>query len=224
MRAIASLQIERLENAMAARRTWHASAFRARFVEHALLQHLARRLVWTTEGSAAVQAHRGVQFRVAEDGTLANAKDEVVTIADDDLISIAHPITLGRDAIATWSKIFSEYQIIQPFTQLEREVFTITPEEDGAHTMTRFANVEVRANALIGLLTHGWSRGPVEDHGIYYEISHRLATLCFQPGLAVGMSANPNQKLEPIALAKTPIDPIEFSELVHTLERVKRVV
>jgi hypothetical protein len=216
VRAIASLQIERLENAMAARRKWRASAFRAHFIEHALLQHLARRLVWTTDA--------GARFRVAEDRSLANDKDDAITIADDDVIAIAHPLDLGKDAIATWSKIFADYELIQPFAQLEREVFTMTAEEEATHTMTRFANVEVRANALVALLTHGWSRGPIEDNGIYFEISNRIATLRFQPGLAVGTSANPNQRLAPITLApKDAIDPIELSELVVTLTRVKSV-
>jgi len=216
-RAIASFQIERLELAMATRRTWRAGAFRASFVEHPLLRHLAQRLVW--------RAQDGRAFRVAEDGTLASERDEKITLEDDAVIAIAHPIDLGKDAVGAWSKIFADYEILQPFAQLAREIFTLTPEEDATREMKRFENVEVRANALVGLLTHGWSRGEVGDHGVYVEIEHPLATLRFKPGLAVGTSANPNQKLEAIRLVPkdAAIDPFAFSELVHTLLRVKRV-
>lgn len=46
VRAIASQQITRLEQAMCQRRRWTAEQFRLFLVEHPLVRHLTRRLLW----------------------------------------------------------------------------------------------------------------------------------------------------------------------------------
>lgn len=92
VRQAAGDQVERLERAMVNQRSWTADEFTTLFLQHPFMVHLARRLVWTaqvsTAGSAAGAsgtATGGTQtpFRVAEDGTLADAEDEEFALPQD---------------------------------------------------------------------------------------------------------------------------------------------
>ncbi|MCL2466567.1 MAG: DUF4132 domain-containing protein [Micrococcales bacterium] len=67
VRALADLQLRRLEGAMATQRGWTLAEFTTYLVDHPLVWHLTRRLVW--------QADNGF-FRVAEDKTFADVDDE----------------------------------------------------------------------------------------------------------------------------------------------------
>jgi hypothetical protein len=218
VRAIASLQIERLEKAMCAERRWHADAFRMYFIEHPLLRHLARRLVWGVYRGATL-THT---CRVAEDGSLADASDAAVTIPDGGVVGIAHPLEIDAATLTRWSRVFADYEILQPFMQLARDVHTMTDEERKSRKLTRFANLEVRGGGVLGLLSHGWSRGLVEDNGYVYELDHALATIRLDPGIAFGMGGEQeNQKLSAITLTADP-GAIGFSELVRTLEGLRK--
>jgi hypothetical protein len=76
VRAVAGDQIRRFEKAMVTGRRWTAAEQRSLFVEHPLLWHLTRRLVWatfTTDGMVSES------FRVAEDRTLADSADDEIT-------------------------------------------------------------------------------------------------------------------------------------------------
>lgn len=77
VRAIASQQIDRLEQAMCQRRRWTAEQFRLFLVEHPLVRHLTRRLLWGvyTEENTLIAC-----FRVAEDSTYSDAQDELFTL------------------------------------------------------------------------------------------------------------------------------------------------
>lgn len=77
VRAIASQQIDRLEQAMCQRRRWTAEQFRLFLVEHPLVRHLTRRLLWGVynDENALITC-----FRVAEDSTYSDAQDELFTL------------------------------------------------------------------------------------------------------------------------------------------------
>ncbi|HZN93474.1 MAG TPA: DUF4132 domain-containing protein, partial [Myxococcales bacterium] len=75
-RAASEIQVLRMEQAMCLRRRWPATAFKQLFVDHPLLVHVVRRLIWATyDARGALQA----TFRVAEDRTFADQADETFT-------------------------------------------------------------------------------------------------------------------------------------------------
>ncbi|KJS50975.1 hypothetical protein VM98_39685, partial [Streptomyces rubellomurinus subsp. indigoferus] len=74
--------------------------------------HLVRRLVWLAEADGTATA-----FRVAEDRTLADVRDEVFELPARASVRLAHPLLLGGD-LAAWSELFADYEILQPFRQL----------------------------------------------------------------------------------------------------------
>ena len=187
VKTIAADQLRRFERAMVTGRRWPAHEQRTLFVDHPLLWHLARRLVWAT-----FDAHGSVTgtFRVAEDRTLADAADEETTVADDILVGVAHPLRLG-DQLSAWSEVFADYEILQPFPQLGRDTWALTPEERSAKLLTRMAGVTIETGRILGLSSRGWDRGMVMDGGVAGVVQKTVTgghvlVIDLDPGLIAG--------------------------------------
>ncbi|MEU9023696.1 DUF4132 domain-containing protein [Actinomadura sp. NPDC048394] len=228
LRTIADQEIKRLEKAMITRRSWTPDGFRRLFVDHPLLRHIVRRLVWITGD--------GTAFRVAEDRTYADIDDDAFTPAPDARIGIAHPLLLGDD-LKAWAELFADYEILQPFEQLGRPVYRLADDERSARRLARVEGLvlsygkakghsqgrweSVDAN---GDFTGGWlaRRDPA---GLYVVAS-------LSPGLGYYMyGEGEDQKVTALwagpAPARTPqnsvplgdVDPVTMSEAVHDLVR-----
>jgi hypothetical protein len=172
VRTVAADQIWRLERAMCAQRRWTVADFRALLVGHPLLWHLVRRLVWLHDedgGDGGDGGGKVTAFRVAEDRTFADSADEVLTLPETGNVRIAHPVRLGN-AVAAWSEVFADYEILQPFPQLGRPVETFTEEEAGSDRLDRVAGVTVSTGLALGLERVGWERGRPEDAGVQNEM------------------------------------------------------
>ncbi|MFC5752760.1 DUF4132 domain-containing protein [Actinomadura rugatobispora] len=141
-------QVRRLEAAMVAGRGWTAGEFRALFVDHPLVWHIARRLVWLA----------GDAFRVAEDRTFADVRDEPFTLPGTATVRIAHPLDLGDD-LAAWRTLLGDYEILQPFPQLERPTYALSAEERASARLARFEGLKVRTTRVLALSHRGWDRG-----------------------------------------------------------------
>jgi uncharacterized protein DUF4132 len=187
VRALASDQILRLELAMCARRRWSAREFADFFVAHPLLRHIVRRLVWATYGADGAPS---AAFRVAEDLTFADIEDEGFKLPDDASVGVAHPLDLG-DALSGWSDVFADYEILQPFQQLGRQVFSLTDEERRSPNLQRFADLPVPAGRVVGMERRGWRRGAAWDAGLQPYIGRPLPgggalIVSLEPGLFAG--------------------------------------
>ncbi len=187
-RALATLQIGRLEQAMVSQRRWTVDEFQPLFVVHPLSRHLAQRLVWGIYDAADTLR---AAFRIAEDLSLLDAADAVFTLPADARIGIAHTIDLTADARAAFGQIFSDYELLQPFPQLARATFALTAEERASTTLTRFAARKVASTALMGLIQHGWERCAPQDAGIVRGFTKPLGPrlhlhLALDPGLSIG--------------------------------------
>lgn len=239
VRAIASIQLQRLELAMTTGRTWNLADFREFFVEHPLVWHIARRLVWTAERDGAVTA-----FRLAEDRTFADVSDDVVTISDDAVIGIAHPVRLG-ESVKAWEEVFADYEITQPFPQLGRPVRALAEEESAAGRLTRFEGVTVPFGNVLRLERRGWRRGPINsDGGIECLVrpvpGGRYVVVTLAHSLVVGnVSQSGHQTLDVVWIGDEPepdafshrsrkdsphtfgdLDPVTASEVLTDLEAV----
>ncbi|MGW0391859.1 DUF4132 domain-containing protein [Streptomyces sp. NPDC003042] len=221
VRAIAADQVRRLEAAMVNGRSWTAADFRQLFVEHPLLGHLVRRLVWLAESSGGGTG----AFRVTGHA-YADVKGETVVVPDDVTVRLAHPLHLGSEAAALWSGAFAEYGIAQPFPQLDRPVLAVTEEEAAGARLTRFEGITVPVGKLLGMQKRGWERGVPQDAGVERWFSRRLGPEChlviaLDEGIAVGMTSEfPDQRLDTVWLDKQPGDhwqsrtyPMRFGDL-----------
>jgi Domain of unknown function (DUF4132) len=191
VRTVAGDQLHRFEQAMVLQRRWSGAEFRQLIVGHPLVWHVARRLVWATFDPAADGA--GVPLRtvrLAEDRTLAGLDDTTVTLEDDAVVGVAHPLHLAG-TLGAWAEVFADYEILQPFPQLGRDTYTLTDDERTATDFARFHGVKVPTTKVLGLERRGWRRAAAEDGGVQPAMERPLpggALLLaeIEPGIVVG--------------------------------------
>ena len=171
-RTVAGTEIRRLEAALVEQRGWTAEEFNTLLLAHPLLRHVVRRLLWVAQvGGDAAGAREG--FRVAEDATLANLADKAYTLPPAATVRLAHPLTWPQ-GLAAWGEVFADYEILQPFRQLDRPVYQLTEEERGGRRLARFEGRRVPIGRVLGLTGQGWRRSPAQDNGIENCITRRL--------------------------------------------------
>ncbi|GAA2405065.1 WGR and DUF4132 domain-containing protein [Actinomadura vinacea] len=208
-------QLRRLEKAMVTRRRWTAAEFRELFVEHPLVWHIARRLVWLAEEDGATTA-----FRVAEDRTFADVHDEAFTLPGTATIGIAHPLDLG-DGLAAWREAMEDYEILQPFPQIERGTYTLTEDERRGDHLARFVGRTVRTVRVLALRHRGWERAGYSGISRTSPAGRRVL-LDLDPGLPFGSPDDePEQRIETVRLTDGAhfgeLDPITVSEIIADL-------
>ena len=235
VRALAPNHIARLEQAMVGQRRWQFAEFR-QLVEHPLLWHLVRRLVW-----ARFDGESATAFRVTEDRSLADVDGQTLVFANDATVGVAYPVHLGTSAPA-WSEIFAQAELRQPFPQLGRDVYTLTEQEQQAETLDRFHGLTVPTGRLLGLQRRGWQRATPQDSGIQPWLLRPLpnlwaAVVNLDPGIVVGAPDEfPEQRITTVWVDKQglgdwqprnarkfgELDPVTVSELLRELTEVTR--
>lgn len=237
VRTVAADQLRRLEQSMVAQRRWPAADFRRYLVGHPLVWHLVRRLVWMRFAADGTPL---AALRVAEDRTFADADDNPVELPDDATVGVAHPLHLG-EGLAAWAEVFTDYEILQPFPQLGREIHRLDPRDAEADELTRYTGRKLPTTTVLGLERRGWQRGFPMDGGVQCWLERdlpdgRLALIDLDPGIVIGdITMFDEQKLEAIridtgyrftALADRPpnnlrtVDPVALSELIRDLEHL----
>jgi len=232
-KAVAALQLRRLEMAMVAQRRWPVAEFKLFFLQHPLMRHLAARLVWGVYG-----ADDGLRtaFRIAEDWSLADAEDALFVLPEDAQIGIAHPLELPTPLSQAFGQVFADYEILQPFKQLGRETFALPPAEAQTSELKRYADKVVATGSVMGLVNRGWERGQAQDAGWIGWFSKPLgdeleAELQLEPGTYVGdLSSEPTQRFPTLTLRRRgswgaegqmsfqQLHPVGLSELLRDLE------
>ncbi|HEY2366231.1 MAG TPA: DUF4132 domain-containing protein, partial [Polyangiaceae bacterium] len=229
-KAIASLQITRLELAMCAMRRWKAEDFKTLIVDHPLLVHLARRLVWGMFESGKLAQ----TFRVAEDRTFVSADDDDVKLSKTATIGLMHRMEMDDKTLGAWGDHLGRYEMLQPFDQIGRELYTIDAKEKKSDSLERTKGLNVKTGKVLGLETRGWRKGPAQDAGWVYEMNKHVAdfelTLPLGGGLCMGWSEGTpsDQELGAVSIAKhgggkatfDMLPPVIFSEIVRELLRL----
>ncbi|MDL4814443.1 DUF4132 domain-containing protein [Actinomadura opuntiae] len=226
-RTVTADQTKRLEAAMATGRTWAAEEFTALFLGHPLMRTIARRLVWSAGADA---------FRVAEDGTLADVRDDAFTLPGDARVALPHPLVLGEDAVRAWAAILADYEILQPFPQLGRPVHTLQDDERDGDRLRRFEGATVHFGRILGLTSRGWELGEKETGGFRRQVmrvtpDERHVMVAFEPGIRVfDPEEHAEQHIERVMLmtgrhsgkpfAFGELDPVTASEILTDLHRL----
>lgn len=224
LRAVAADQVKRLERAMVQGRTWTLAEFDEHFVQHPLVWHLARRLVWTAEAGEERTA-----FRLAEDKGCTDVEENELTLPANAAIRLAHPAIMGEE-VAAWAEILADYEILQPFPQLDRPVMAFTEEELRTGRLTRFEDITVPVGKLLGLTNKGWERAAPQDAGVEPGMSCEVhgaghLVLDLDPGIWVGAIDHcPDQRLRTVVLASRPLDGWDVPEPAHGFGPVDPVV
>lgn len=225
-KAVAALQIARLEWAMCLRRRWRLGEFQAVFLNHPLMRHLAQRLVWGVYLDGALQT----AVRVAEDASLADAQDQLYAPPDGAEMGIAHALELPEGLAREFGQVFADYEIQQPFKQLGRETYALTDAERQTRVVKRFEERVVATGAIMGLLGRGWGWGERDRYVLVGSLSKGLGEgfygdLGISPGIQpADPRIEPVQALGWLILCRdggkdlTGLDPILASEILRDLD------
>ncbi|WP_242222999.1 DUF4132 domain-containing protein [Bacillus cereus group sp. BfR-BA-01380] len=163
LRSIISMQTLRLEMALSLNRYWSQHTWKSLFVENPIMQQFAISLIWGEYKEGKLFA----MFRYMEDGTFNTIEEEEHELTPDTVIGLIHPLELSEEERELWKEQLEDYEVVQPFPQIAREVFRA--KEDEEVTVERFAGIQINGRSLFGKLTkYGWNRGPVEDAGVYH--------------------------------------------------------
>lgn len=229
VRTVAADQVARLEGALRTQRRWSADDFRTHLVEHPLVIHLVRRLVWATYPDLDARTAPSATFRVAEDRTFADLQDDTYLLPDGAVVGLAHPLHLGAADLAAWSEVFADYELLQPFPQLGRPVVTLSEGQASASDLVGDFGVTAPTRAFLGLTKSGWNRGTPMDAGVeedmWIAVGDRRVTLGMDQGIVVGDpdALGAEQTLTSIAVDQGTfgdLPPIPVSELLAGLQRL----
>jgi len=147
---IAKTQAERMEKSMARCRRWSTKEFREYIVGHPIMSLLAQRIVWAAYSEKSTPS----TFRVTEDLTLAGIDDNLYKLSDTAQIGIAHPVSLTEGERNTWGEILSDYEIVPPFRQLTREIYTLDETEQASQELARYTGVDLDSYVALKILRH----------------------------------------------------------------------
>lgn len=207
---LAKVQLARFERAMVQDRRWSPEDH-ARFIApHPVLRRLLAGIIWglhDTENTLTATA------RTDEDGRLVNPDDEPVD-TDGCSIGIVHPLELDEATKAAWGEVLSDYELIQPFKQLDRPIFHL-PDDQGDDTKLHdLPKGRFPATKLIGAFNkYGWERGEALDAGVYcihaltIPTADLTAVICYT-GMWMGpMTDQDDQEIEAAYILKGHHDP-----------------
>ncbi|MEW3089046.1 WGR and DUF4132 domain-containing protein [Escherichia coli] len=189
-RTVAAQQVARLESAMCLRRRWSPENFQLFLVEHPLVRHLTRRLIW---GVYSAENQLLACFRVAEDNSYSTADDDLFTLPEGDIsIGIPHVLEISPTDAAAFGQLFADYELLPPFRQLDRNSYALTEAERNASELTRWAGRKCPSGRVMGLANKGRMRGEPQDGGwigwMIKPLGRWSLIMEIDEGFAVGMS------------------------------------
>ena len=214
---------------MCEERRWDHATFRSLFVTHPFSQHLGRRLVWgvfTEDGPTPTQT-----FRVAEDGSYADANDDAITLTDEASIGIVHPLHLDAASHAAWGQRLGEYEITQPIEQLSRRVARLDPARAKKSLFEEVHGKTVSFGALTGVLeARGWRMANPDGDGLMSDFvrhfGEHVAYVGFSPGfrpreprptdVSISVSVQRGSK-------RGEVPPMAYSEIMRDLATLNLV-
>ncbi len=110
------LQTIRFENNFYFARVWNLSKFKEIFVDNVIMKKFATSFIWGIyENDKPINT-----FRYNEDGTFVNENDDEIKLSENAKIGIIHPVEIEEQLLNKWKEQLKDYEIIQPFNQLER--------------------------------------------------------------------------------------------------------
>ena len=189
-RTVAAQQVARLESAMCLRRRWSPENFQLFLVEHPLVRHLTRRLIW---GVYSTENELLACFRVAEDNSYSTADDDLFTLPEGDIsVGIPRVLEISPTDAAAFGQLFADYELLPPFRQLDRNSYALTETERNASELIRWAGRKCPSGRVMGLANKGWIKGTPLDAGwigwMIKPLGRWSLIMEIDEGFAVGMS------------------------------------
>ena len=153
IRKMLPAQRDRIENLYLQKKKWPFATWRARYLEHALVGTIARRLIW--KFSKGDRAASGIWLA----GNLVCQDDHPLDWPDDTTtVELWHPLDADIDTVVAWRDWLMRHEVRQPFKQAHREVYILTDAERSTHTYSnRYAAHVLRQHQFNALCAaRGW--------------------------------------------------------------------
>jgi hypothetical protein len=146
-------QRSRIENFVERDRVWTFETWQARYLNHPLLSHLTRRLIWQfTQGKQATSA-------IWHKGKLTDVNGHALDwLSPKTEVRLWHPLGVEMGEVQSWRRWLFEREVTQPFKQAHREIYIITDAELNTRTYSnRFAAHILRQHQFKALCDQsGW--------------------------------------------------------------------
>ncbi|MDO6142286.1 DUF4132 domain-containing protein [Paenarthrobacter aurescens] len=138
-KAVAS-QRRRIERLMASERAWTGAEFRTRYLEHPVVGTTARNLLWTITGKEVVFSGYPRPSGNAAGWELVGLEGESRAIPAEAGVILWKPWERDVEEVRAWRSHQRAHQLMQPFRQVYRELYLLTPaEKETGHYSNRFA-------------------------------------------------------------------------------------
>ena len=169
IKAVVAIQRARLYEAMCAERVWPVEHWRADLVEHPLMRHLVRRVVWV--GLDADGTIAGT-FRPTAEGDFTDADDDPVDPARFAGVRVAHGALVGEGLARAWTAHLVDYELEPLVAQFARPSLRLddtgaareaTAVLDRQGWLTDSFTIRGAATKL------GYERGRAEDGGGFHD-------------------------------------------------------
>ena len=159
-------QRQRIERLLLSEREWELEKWRERYLNHPLLAHLSRRLIWHFRQGDQQAAG------IWHEGKIVDNQDRPVDwLSTKTRVRLWHPLGQELEMVATWRRWFETHQISQPFKQAHREIYILTDAEQQTGTYSnRFAAHIIRQHQFAALAKdRGWTyrlQGAFDSHNV----------------------------------------------------------
>ncbi|MFE5936490.1 DUF4132 domain-containing protein [Streptomyces sp. NPDC056470] len=166
LRTLLAVERARLEEHLAAGTTWPAEDWQRYYIDHPVTGRAARALLWEVAPEADGRWTAGVPERTGGGWALAGADGTATPVAPGARLRLWHPIRAEAEEVGEWREELTERELRQPFKQVFREVYPLTPAEVATGSYSnRFAGHILRYGQARALMAE---RGWTGDHLGYF--------------------------------------------------------
>ncbi|WP_433743877.1 DUF4132 domain-containing protein [Paenibacillus amylolyticus] len=166
LKSMVNIQAQRLEESLSKQRLWSADEWKALFVQNVIMQKFAVGLIWGTYEDGALIS----TFRYMEDGTFNSVDEDEVDLPSGAQVGLIHPLELDQVTLEGWTTQLEDYEIKQPFEQLNREIHQPEDEDKTKNEYDRLPESDFSPTSFPKALEkYGWIKGPAQDGGWYHE-------------------------------------------------------
>ncbi|MFG2330405.1 DUF4132 domain-containing protein [Streptomyces sp. NPDC048604] len=160
LRTLLAGERARLEEHLAAGTAWAAEDWQRLYVDHPVTAAVARALLWEV-ASPGDGWTAGLPERTGGGWALAGADGTARPVGPGCRLRLWHPLRAEADEVAEWREELTARELRQPFKQVFREVYPLTPAERVTRTYSnRFAGHVLRYRQARSLMTErGWLGG-----------------------------------------------------------------
>jgi HEAT repeat protein len=196
VKEIVKRQSERLYEALCTQRTWKFDDWKRYLAQHPIVGRLCSRVVWanfTKNGDA--EKFAGC-FRLLEDGTLTNEKDDEVHVEPDAIVRLAHTCNVPTEVEPGWIQHLADYDVEPLFDQFDRPTYTLPEEKRKETSIADFEGYQITTFKLRGKATKlGYIRGTAEDGGVFTTYRKPFSSLGLEAVINFTGSMLPEQEM-----------------------------